>query len=416
MCVSSIQDLSELIPPLSPSMTLTALSDLLSDPIYSGSLSLPVVDDNNVPIGSISRYQILQVFIGPYARELFGRRTVREFMNPRPLRVKAEAPLSSASRCVFDRLTFPITEDFIVIKGDKYLGMGTVMNLFQAVNDLKFRDYDNALARKVSELETLTTQLRVTTQQAQVANKAKSQFLANMSHELRTPLNAIIGYSELLEDEFSEAGNSQYLEDLSLIRSAGHHLLGLINSVLDLSKVEAGGMHAEVDEFDLHGVVAAVAQIATPLMEQNDNTLLVEMEPRPVIMHSDAQKIRQILLNLLSNAAKFSHRQSVRLKVRLCDGDDGDWLEFQVIDHGVGIPREQMQKIFQPFYQIDMSSHRRAGGTGLGLAITKQFCKLLGGHIRVESEPGIGSQFTVLLPQDINKTASLPPSKLRKSA
>ena len=405
-CVSDccIQKLAKNIPPLSPDTPIDTLGDVLSDPLYTESLSFPVVNSDRIPVGSISRYRILQIFIRPYGRELFGRRPISEFMDVAPLQVKAQAPLAKASQCIFERLTFPITEDFIIVDGDHYAGMGTVMDLFQAVNEIKFRDYDGALTNKVVELENLTQQLHLTSQEAQIANRAKSTFLANMSHELRTPLNAIIGYTELIGDEFRDTGQNEHIEDLDKVSSAGKHLLNLINSILDLSKIEAGHMTLCIDTISVPTLVSDLVSICQPLMQKNHNQLDIELPEESLCLQTDEQKLRQSLLNLLSNAAKFSHNEKVTLSVQNVDCDNIPWVEFRVIDHGTGMTPEQATDIFRPFHQLDMSAHRGVEGTGLGLAITQQFCEMLGGKIEVLSEPGIGSEFIIRIPQVLHPT------------
>jgi signal transduction histidine kinase len=236
---------------------------------------------------------------------------------------------------------------------------------------------------------------------AEGANRAKSAFLANMSHELRTPLNAIIGYSEMLEEDAEASGNAGFVSDLQKIRSAGKHLLGLINDVLDLSKVEAGKMKLYLETFEVTGVVEEVVSTAQPLMEKNGNTLAVRCAPDVGQLREDITKVRQVLLNLLSNAAKFTEKGTISLEVARENDVAGTWVVFRVRDSGIGMTPEQLGKLFQAFTQADGSTQRKYGGTGLGLALSRKFCVMMGGDINAESEPGKGSTFTMRLPGDV---------------
>jgi CheY-like chemotaxis protein len=221
-----------------------------------------------------------------------------------------------------------------------------------------------------------------------------------MSHELRTPLNAIIGYSEMLVEEAEDEGSTAMLADLGKIHSAGRHLLSLINDILDLSKIEAGKMDLYVEEFDLDRVIADVIATAQPLAEKTGTRLGVEGLGDLGTMQSDVTRIRQILLNLLSNACKFTDGGSVRLAVARERGtiEDGEWVRFTVADDGIGMSPDQMERLFQAFTQASASTSARYGGTGLGLAISRQFCRMMGGDIAVTSKEGEGSAFTVRLP------------------
>ncbi|MBK9964592.1 MAG: GAF domain-containing sensor histidine kinase [Holophagales bacterium] len=227
---------------------------------------------------------------------------------------------------------------------------------------------------------------------AEAANRAKSSFLANMSHELRTPLNAIIGYSEMLLEEGESTAPEALSADLAKIRTAGRYLLGLINDVLDLSKVEAGKTELSLERFPLTALIHDVAGDVRPLVERNGNRLAVEVA-EDVELDGDSRKLRQILLNLLGNAAKFTERGTVELSVRR----DGSDVVLAVRDTGIGMTPDQVGRLFTAFWQGDPASTRNHGGTGLGLAISRHYARLMGGDVSVESESGTGSTFTVRL-------------------
>lgn len=230
------------------------------------------------------------------------------------------------------------------------------------------------------------------------ASQAKSDFLASMSHELRTPLNAIIGYSEMLLEESGDLVQPELRPDLEKIRGAGKHLLGLINDILDLSKIEAGKMDLFLETIDVAGLLADVGATVQPLMAKNGNMFELRCGPDLGMVRSDQTKVRQILLNLLSNAAKFTKQGRITLAVRRSFKNDDECLEFEVSDTGIGMTPDQIAKLYSAFSQADASTTRNYGGTGLGLAITKHFCLMLGGDVMVRSELGEGSTFVVTLP------------------
>jgi PAS domain S-box-containing protein len=246
------------------------------------------------------------------------------------------------------------------------------------------------------------TELLRARRDAEGANSAKSQFLANMSHELRTPLNAVLGYSEMLQEMAEDVGQLDFVPDLQKIYSAGRHLLTLINDVLDLSKIEAGKMELVLERFDVRNLVDEVATTIRPLVDKNSNRLDVSCTDDVGEMDSDLTRIRQILLNLLSNASKFTDNGSLTLDVRREADGESDAVIFSVADSGIGMTDEQIAKLFQAFSQAEASTSRKYGGTGLGLAISRRFCQMMGGDISVESEAGAGSTFTVRLPAKID--------------
>jgi signal transduction histidine kinase/DNA-binding response OmpR family regulator len=231
--------------------------------------------------------------------------------------------------------------------------------------------------------------------QAESANLTKSQFLANMSHELRTPLNAIIGYSEISIEEMTDLGVPSLIPDIQKIHGAGQHLLGLINNILDLSKVEAGKIELFIETFEIAPLLAEIADTLRPLMAKNQNTLIVNCPDNIGSMQADITKLRQSLFNLLSNASKFTENGTITLAV---ERQAADWIAFAVSDTGIGMTPEQQAKLFKSFSQADESTTRKYGGTGLGLVITKQFCQIMGGDIQVESAAGVGTTFTIRLP------------------
>ncbi len=249
---------------------------------------------------------------------------------------------------------------------------------------------------------------------AEAANKAKSNFLANMSHELRTPLNAIIGYSEMLQELASDDGNDDYLGDLRKIHSAGKHLLELINDVLDISKIEAGKMDLYVEMFSVDQMIEEVHAVAEPLAKKNSNDLEIEKWGDLGTIRADSTKVRQCLLNLLSNACKFTSNGKVTLHAVRDEG----WITFEVADTGIGMTKEQMSKLFRAFQQADSSTTRKFGGTGLGLAISRHFCQIMNGDITVDSVPGKGTKFTMRIPCEVipRQTETPRPEPMEESA
>ncbi|MGA9407744.1 MAG: PAS domain S-box protein, partial [Bacteroidota bacterium] len=236
---------------------------------------------------------------------------------------------------------------------------------------------------------------------AMEANKTKSAFLASMSHELRTPLNAIIGYSEMVLEEMSDAGEPRYQGDLGRIRTAGKNLLELINEVLDLSKIEAGKMELYLEEFQLSSLIDEVVSTVQPLMEKNDNSLRINIAQNISTVRLDHTKVRQILFNLISNASKFTQKGTITLSADTVPASDQSDAKIilTVSDTGIGLTEEQIAKLFKEFSQADTSTTRKYGGTGLGLAITKRFSDMMHGSIEVKSEPKKGTTFIVMLPQ-----------------
>jgi signal transduction histidine kinase/DNA-binding response OmpR family regulator len=252
-----------------------------------------------------------------------------------------------------------------------------------------------------ARVEDRTKLLAKAVKDAEEASKAKSSFLAKMSHELRTPLNAIIGYSEMLREDAVDEGQNGTADDLDKILNAARHLLGLINDVLDISKIEAGKMELFLETFELTKIIKEVVATASPLVSKKGNTLKVECPVNIGTMHADATKLRQMLLNLLSNSSKFTEKGTITIRVTRVPGLLDDGIEFAIIDTGIGMNQEQLGRLFQAFSQADASTTSKYGGTGLGLAISKQFAQMMKGDITVASVPGTGSTFTIRLPANV---------------
>lgn len=257
------------------------------------------------------------------------------------------------------------------------------------------------------ENERMNTELIVARDQALEASRAKTVFLANMSHELRTPMNAILGYSEMLIEDAGAMSAEEIASDLSKIRNAGKHLLALINDVLDLSKIESGKMTMHHETFLIEELVQDIVSTMEPIASKNGNRIEVHFPKDIGAMFSDSMKVRQSLMNLLSNACKFSENSTIDLSLSTRTHEGEEYVLFAVSDHGIGMSTEQIAKLFQAFVQADDSTTRKYGGTGLGLTISRRLCEMLGGDIRVCSDLGNGSTFTMELPRNAPSTTSV---------
>jgi signal transduction histidine kinase len=251
------------------------------------------------------------------------------------------------------------------------------------------------LTLTAGELSLALARLEETNVALAEAGRQKSRFLANMSHELRTPLNAIIGYSEMLEEQASQLGRSSFTQDLEKIHVSGRHLLGLIDNVLDLSKIEAGRMQLFAERIDITALLADLVTVAGPLMTKKGNRLLVETDGDLGTLNTDCTKVRQVLLNLLSNSAKFTERGTITLTAKVDRA--GRLVRFSVHDTGIGMTPEQVGRLFEEFSQAEAGTYRHFGGTGLGLALSRRLARILGGDIAVDSSRGVGSTFTFTL-------------------
>jgi PAS domain S-box-containing protein len=254
------------------------------------------------------------------------------------------------------------------------------------------------LAQELTDLKRTQAELVRARDAAEDANRTKSVFLASMSHELRTPLNAIIGYSQMLREDCIGPDQPEVLSDLEKIERSGQMLLGIINDILDLSKIEAGRETVKAQRIDVAAVLREVSNTLQPLARQQRNVLEIDCPEHARMAYADLSKFRQSVLNLVNNALKFTEGGRVSVAVNKLRNADGEWIEVHVSDTGIGIGREHLGKLFQPFSQVDGSATRKYNGTGLGLAISKKFCQMMGGDITVESEPGRGSRFSIRLP------------------
>lgn len=267
--------------------------------------------------------------------------------------------------------------------------------------------YENVM-RASAELEQAAREqrenaeaLRVAMERAETASRQKSIFLAKMSHELRTPLNAVIGYSEMLREDLGEKPSSaQKAEDLDRINAAGRHLLALVTDVLDLSNIESNEMHAQTETVSLKALIDEVVDTATPLFTKKDNRFVLQLAVDLGAVRTDPLKLRQSLLNLLSNAAKFTSKGTITLTALRRRSAQGDRIMIEVRDTGIGISSDGLKRLFQDFSQAEAETSRDYGGTGLGLALTRRFCTLMGGSVQVESQLGSGSSFMIDLPAD----------------
>jgi signal transduction histidine kinase/CheY-like chemotaxis protein len=354
----------------------------LSFSLFPGAVMVAALNSANLSVGGLRQAAkgLLAILLGMVVVGL-----------PLGFRVEPESSLPTALFCIVGILT-----------------VTTIFGYYGHLQTKRVRLAKNALSERNEQIEQQNRAIEQARkaaleakEAAETANQSKSVFLANMSHELRTPLNAIIGYSEMLEEDAQASGQKEFVSDLQKIRSSGKHLLGLINDVLDLSKVEAGKMRLFLETFDVANLVEEVVATATPLVEKNGNRLEVHCAEDVGQIREDVTKVRQVLLNLLSNAAKFTEKGSVSLEVARESDVTGSWVVFRIRDTGIGMTPEQTAKLFQAFTQADGSTMRKYGGTGLGLALSRKFCVMMGGDINVESEPGKGSTFIVRLPGDI---------------
>jgi len=290
----------------------------------------------------------------------------------------------------------------IIVNSKNY---GTVNFSSATKRSAPFAETDKDLVNLISswvsgaiERQLEQQEIREAKEAAEFANQTKSAFLANMSHELRTPLNAIIGYSDILAEESADAGNKQSAEDLNKINTSGHHLLSLIDNVLDLSKIEAGRMDISLELTNITPIIDEVTSTLAPFIDKKGNTLNINTEIKNYHISTDKTRFKQVLYNLLSNANKFTKNGRLTLSIMPEQKNGSDWIIIEVKDTGIGMSPKQMGRLFEAFTQADPSIGKEFGGTGLGLAISRSICKMMGGEIFVESAIGLGSTFTVVLP------------------
>ncbi len=369
--------------------------------------SLPVVDITSLrPIGLINRGIFMTSLAKPFYKEIYFDKSCLVFMDKSPLIVEVGMPLEELSIQIAHGGEKVVADGFIIVSDGRFLGMGFTQEVLRVMADLH-RVHSAQLARHRENLETIvlqrTSALSEARDAAEAAARAKASFLANMSHEIRTPMNAIIGMAHLMR---RDTLTDRQRERLTKIDNAARHLLGIINDILDLSKIGAGRMTLNESPIDLRSVLTSVAAMLGDLAANKGLKLEIDAAMLPSGLCGDATRLTQALLNYAGNAVKFTERGSVSLRCSAVQEDEGSMLvRFEVADTGPGISAEAMARLFSAFEQADSSTTRAHGGTGLGLAITRHLAELMGGEAGGESVPGSGSRFwfTARLPRALNQ-------------
>ena len=309
------------------------------------------------------------------------------------------------------------SKDEVGVLADAFRKMADNLQHTYAALEESNRTLEVKVKERTRELAQMTQVAEEARQEAEGASRTKSAFLASMSHELRTPLTAIIGFSEMLLADAQADGRAEAADDLQRIMDSARHLLNLINEILDLSKIEAQKMELHLERFEVSNIIREVSNTLAPLVKTKANRLVITAAEGLGSINADLTKLRQSLLNLLSNANKFTDGGEVRLNVERFTRDGSPWIRFAISDTGIGMTPEQVGKLFQAFQQADTSTARKYGGTGLGLVITRKFCEFMGGTVTVTSQIGQGSTFTIELPAEVRKPEPKPgPSSLAASA
>ena len=381
MMTTTARELAEPVEPIDPDITCAEVFDfLLSD---GEVLNIPVVEQGR-PVGLVNRLDFMLVYVRMYGREIYGRQPISALMHKSPTIVDAGASCEEINARLSELAGSSPLQGFIVVERGQYIGLGSAAVLMRVMAEINMR--------RAEELE----QQR---RRAEAASESKTQFLASMSHELRTPLNAIIGFADLMRMElFGEIQPSRYLEYVQDIHGSGVHLLHMINELLDMAKIEAG-------RFDLHDAEICPLEICeevTRMLRQSVETARVRLEMRvandlPHVM-ADEQQMRRILVNLLSNAIKFTPAGG-RIMLSFAERADGG-LELAVADTGIGIPADKLEKVLEPFEQVENSFTRTRAGTGLGLPLTKAMVEAHGGRLWIESVLDKGTRVRAVLPAE----------------
>jgi two-component system cell cycle sensor histidine kinase PleC len=374
-----IRHLAEFVEPVSRAATGDALYEMFSaDPDI---LSIPVVEDGK-PVGLVNRYDFMLRLADRFGRALYERRPVTQVMDAAPLIVDANVMLDELGSVILTRKPGAIMSGFIVTENGRYFGIGTALSM---------------LRMRVQQTENRAELLELARREAEAASRSKTEFLANMSHELRTPLNAIIGFSDILVQQiFGALGHERYLQYARDIHGSGHHLLQIIADILDLSKIEAGKLQIEIADVDPVALIKDAMRMTEASARSCGVAVVLEKVPSVGVVRADPTKLRQILINVLSNAVKFTPRGGRVSIAAMHEGASDLWIV--VSDTGIGMTPDEVRIALEPFRQIESHLNKRFAGTGLGLPLTKSLVELHGGTIEIESERGSGTTVTIRLP------------------
>lgn len=386
-----IGECAEAIPPVPENTLCSDLYRLFSvDPDL---LAIPVTR-NDQPVGMVYRHDFFLRLADQYGRALYESKPVTALMDPEPLVVDGGNTSASVSRYVAQERPSALLKGLIIIDGGQYVGVVSGISLIQF---------------SVERLERQARELEMARIAEEKANRAKSEFLATMSHELRTPLNAIIGFASLIGDEaFGPVQPTRYRDYAKDIHSSGTHLLGLINEILDMSKVEAGRLELHPSLMDVEEVIGSATRLVRPQAQAVGHELVIELDDGLPPIFADQRCLKQMLVNLLSNAVKFTP-DGGRITVKAGLAPDGGFI-ISVEDNGIGIPQDRMEAVLKPFVQEDSAFNRKHNGTGLGLPLVKALAEAHGGIFRLESSLGSGTRGILLLPanatEDVRKKSA----------